>query len=320
VESDILLPFALLRVASSKLWTCHVTTSRYTPFPKMFAPSVSRRAGMQSQPAGVRRTDYRSLIPNHPVRARQRDPESIRGFTLLELLIVVGIIGLLMVLLAPAFNTIKGGTDVTSAAYTIKGVLETARTYAKANNDFVWVGFKEVDISQNSSVTPQNAGTGRLAIALVASKDGTRGYDVTSPSLPNPAWTNYSNGASLVAVTKLYCLENIHLVTSLPNTGNMTRPAVSSNNYIIGNAPASVTPFDWPLGSPLNAGQYSFQKVINFDPQGVARIQYSTNTNEIVPYIEIGLQQTYGTTVSSNNNVAAIQVGGITGNVTIYRP
>ena len=95
-----------------------MTTSRYTPFPKMFAPSVSRRAGMQSQPAAVRPTDYRSLIPNHPVRARQRDPESIRGFTLLELLIVVGIIGLLMVLIAPAFTTIKSGTDVTSAAYT----------------------------------------------------------------------------------------------------------------------------------------------------------------------------------------------------------
>jgi len=47
------------------------------------------------------------------------------GFTLLELLIVVGIVALLMVLIAPAFTYIKGGTDVTSAAYTIKGVLDT---------------------------------------------------------------------------------------------------------------------------------------------------------------------------------------------------
>ena len=54
------------------------------------------------------------------------------GFTLLELLIVVGIIGLLLVLIAPAFTTIKGGTDVTSAAYTIQAALDTARTYAKA--------------------------------------------------------------------------------------------------------------------------------------------------------------------------------------------
>ena len=69
------------------------------------------------------------------------------GFTLLELLIVVGIIATLLVLMAPAFTYIKGGTDVTSAAYTIKGVLDTARTYAKANNTYTWVGFYEEDVS-----------------------------------------------------------------------------------------------------------------------------------------------------------------------------
>jgi prepilin-type N-terminal cleavage/methylation domain-containing protein len=287
----------------------------------MFAPSVSRRAGMQSQPAAVRRTDYRSLIPNHPVRARQRDPESIGGFTLLELLIVVGIIALLMVLIAPAFTTIKGGTDVTSAAYTIKGVLDTARTYAKANNTYTWVGFKEVDVSQDASASPQISGTGRVALAIVASKSGTRGYDITNPSLSNPAWTNYNNGANLVAVGKLQRLDNVHLAGTLTMAGNMARPDISSDNYRIGNAPSSVSPFDWPLGSALNGGQYSFQKVINFDPQGVARIQYSNNTDSISAYTEIGLQQTHGTTVDANSpNVVAIQLGGVGGSVTIYRP
>jgi prepilin-type N-terminal cleavage/methylation domain-containing protein len=242
------------------------------------------------------------------------------GFTLVELMVVIGIIAILMVLVVPAFTTLKSAGDVTDAAYTVKELLEQARTYAKANDTFVWVGFKEVNVSQDSSVTPQSIGTGRVAIAVVASKDGTRRYDVTSTSLSSPAWTNYNGGANLVGLTKLRHLENMHLATTLPTSGNMTRPSLTSNNYVIGSAPASVTPFDWPLGSALNAGQYSFQKVINFDPQGVARIQYSTNSNEIVPYIEIGLQQTHGTTVSSSTNVAAIQVGGVSGNVTIYRP
>jgi prepilin-type N-terminal cleavage/methylation domain-containing protein len=245
------------------------------------------------------------------------------GFTLLELLIVVGIIGLLLVLIAPAFTTIKGGTDVTSAAYTIKGALDTARTYAMANNTYTWIGFKEVDVSQSASVSPQISGTGRLAFAIVASKDGMRGYDITNPNLPAPAWTNYNNGANLVAVGKLQYLENFHLAGTLTMAGNMARPNVSSN-YIILNAPpasASVTPFDWPLGSALDVGQYSFKKVINFDPQGVARIQYSTNADTISPYTEIGLQQTHGTTVDTNNpNVVAIQLGGVGGSVRIYRP
>lgn len=244
----------------------------------------------------------------------------VNAFTLIELLIVIGIIGLLLVLIAPAFTTIKGGTDVTSAAYTIKGALDTARTYAKANNTYTWVGFKEVDVSQNASTSPQLTGTGRVAVAIVASKDGTRGYDVTNPNLPNP-WTNYNNGTNLVAVCKLQYLDNVHLAGALTNAGNMARPNVASNNYIIGLAPASVTPFDWPLGSALDTGQYSFKTVINFDPQGVARIQYSTNTDSISPYTEIGLQQTHGTTVDANSpNVAAIQLGGVGGSVTVYRP
>src|SRR5436309_4741619 len=101
------------------------------------------------------------------------------GFTLLELLIVVGIIAVLLVLIAPAFTYIKGGTDMTSAAYTIKGVLDTARTYAKANNTYSWVGLFEEDVSQ-ASTNPATPGTGRLVMSIVASKDGSIIYDPTN--------------------------------------------------------------------------------------------------------------------------------------------
>jgi prepilin-type N-terminal cleavage/methylation domain-containing protein len=311
---------------------------RMTPAWSIADPSRSpARENFRSSPAkadnSVRRSEPRAL--RSPVSSfstfyfliSNLSAKAQRGFTLLELLVVIAIIAILMVLVAPAFTTIKGGTDVTSAAYTIKDVLDQARTYAMANNTFVWVGFKEVDVSQDASVSPQTNGVGRVAIAVVASKDGTRGYDVTNTSLPNPAWLNYNNGANLVAVSKLQHLENVHLATTLngpsnppPTTGNMARPDIQSNNYVIGNAPTPVTPFDWPLGSALNAGQYSFQKVINFDPQGVARIQYSANSDAIAAYTEIGLQQTHGTAVSSSTNVVAIQLGGVCGSVTIYRP
>src|SRR5438094_62145 len=95
-----------------------------------------------------------------------------KSFTLLELLVVVGIIALLLVLLAPAFTYIKGGNDVTSAAYTIQGVLDTARTYAKANNTYTWVGFYEEDVSQ-ASTTPATSGVGRVVMSIIASKGGT---------------------------------------------------------------------------------------------------------------------------------------------------
>jgi prepilin-type N-terminal cleavage/methylation domain-containing protein len=137
---------------------------------------VSRR------PAQLRIVDLRSLS--------QRERAS--AFTLLELLIVIGIIALLLVLIAPAFTGLKSAGDVTSAAYTIKGVLDTARTYAKANNTYVWVGFAEENSGSNppatSTATPAASPypNGRLVVAIVASKDGTTIYNPNSPNNPDP--------------------------------------------------------------------------------------------------------------------------------------
>src|SRR5262245_45395404 len=113
---------------------------------------------------------------------RKRQRERASAFTLLELLIVLGIVAMLMLLIAPAFTTIKGGGDVTTAAYTIKGVLDTARTYAKANNTYTWVGFFEEDAS-SASTNPATAGPGRIVMSIVASKDGSNVYgSVASPT------------------------------------------------------------------------------------------------------------------------------------------
>ena len=85
------------------------------------------------------------------------------AFTLLELMTVIGIIAILMVLIAPAFTSIKTGSDVTTAAYTIKGALDQARTYAMANNTYTWVGFFEENVA---STTPGTAGVGRLVMSI----------------------------------------------------------------------------------------------------------------------------------------------------------
>jgi hypothetical protein len=100
----------------------------------------------------------------------------------------------------------------------------------------------------------------------------------------------------------------------------MARPAISNSTYRLATTAGCVTQFDWPLGSALNAGQYAFTKVINFDPQGVARIQTNGNADGIVTYMEIGLQQTKGATIIADPNVAAIQIDCMTGATKKYRP
>jgi prepilin-type N-terminal cleavage/methylation domain-containing protein len=279
----------------------------------MFAPSVSRICPIAR----------RASAPSSDL---QRGPENVRGFTLLELLIVIGIIGLLLVLLAPAFTTIKGGTDVTSAAYTIKGVLETARTYAKANNTYAWVGFFEEDVS---STTPGTQGIGRIVMSIVASNDGTMIYTAPLTSL----FTFPS--ASLFQVGKVTKVDNMHLKTfsdptSVPPDNFNTRPTPGTppNDLTarIGNDvnfdPASPTApanpglqFTYPVGGT----QYTFAKIIQFSPRGegvIATTNYTPNTVS-----EIGVEPTHGAAVppSLPSNIVAIQFTGLGGTVKIYQ-
>ena len=149
------------------------------------------------------------------------------AFSLIELLIVIAIIAV-MAALASSTGFMKSGGDFTKAAYDISGVLDQARAYAMANNTYVFVGIGEFDASQSSSKSPQSQGTGRVAIAAVATKDGTCNYPL-SGNVSSPAWTNYNNGANFVPVGKLLYFDNLHIVDlgTPPTTGHMARPAVT---------------------------------------------------------------------------------------------
>ena len=253
------------------------------------------------------------------------------AFTLVEMLVVIFIISLLMVILAPAIAGIKGERDLSSEASEIAGLLGQSRAYAMANNTFVWVGIAETDVSKSASANPQLSGVGRVAVAVVASRDGTRGYDAGSSTLStNRCWSAYNNGANFTAINKLLRFDNIHIsstFSALKNSGGLARPSVTGGTggtgYILGSTNCqSVTPFDWPLGRALGEGQYSFTKVINFDPQGVARIQTQNNQDGVVDCMEIGLIPVHGNTAPATTpaNVAAIQIEGMTGATRVFRP
>jgi prepilin-type N-terminal cleavage/methylation domain-containing protein len=267
------------------------------------------------------------------------------AFTLIELIIVMGIIGLLLVLIAPAFTYMKSGSDFTNGVYGIQGLLENARTYAKANNTYVFVGFAEVDSSVDSSVSPQAAGFGRVAAAVVASKDGTRHFQYLTSGQGTDWQTNYADstkpeyrGGHLTPVGKLQRFENLHFLVDFgpwspsPNHHNMARYQPTGPPYILGGDWSGIipaTPFTWPLGSPLSpasAYQYRFDRVIYFDPTGTARIATATNANAIVQVMEIDLQTTHGTvtpTPPTNQDVgnhSAIQIAPMSGEIRVYRP
>src|ERR1044071_672349 len=284
----------------------------------------------------------------HPFRPLPLSPfRRSKSFTLLELLIVVGIIVILLVLIAPAFTYIKGGTDVTSAAYTIKGALDTARTYAKANNTYTWVGLYEEDVSQPST-NPATAGVGRLVMSIVASKRGTNIYGSSSNACAG-SLTGTICPDKLIQIGKLIKIDNVHLPLFVICTSNCTgdsfdsRPAVQNDptagynysrfgelNAAQPNTAPYTTPlnFQYPLGNPAPAAQYTFNKLLQFSPRGESRV--NGDSYDIRRVVEIGLIQTHGTPTpvprggsgslwDFAGNVVAVQINGFSGDVRIFR-
>ena len=276
-------------------------------------------------------------------RREERSPGPGRSgagaaFTLVEMLVVMAIIVIVLGFSGPAVNSIRGGNDFSVSIGTLTGFFEQARAYAVANNTYVYVGIGEFNAGQSASASPQVAGIGRLVTCAVATRDGTRGYDVNNPG----TWTtNYSTILlNLAAIDKLHVYDNTQLTdfSTQPANGqpvpaaspgtNMYRPAVSTDYFLGHTDPGNIvqTPLAWPLGAALLHGQYNFSQVVQFDPQGVARLQFLTSGTSVVPTMEIDLQPTHGNIAPpapTNQNIgsqAAIQIDCITGGVRFYRP
>lgn len=261
-------------------------------------------------------------LPFHSFSSRPRHA-AVRheaGFTLTELILVVGIMAALMILVLPAVNGLKNARNITDAAYSIKDLLEFARNHALVNTTYTWVGFFEEN-GAASSTNPATAGTGRLIVSCVASRDGTSVYQqpIVNPVAPIDA-------TKLVQVTRLIRFDNIHLRTFTNGTGSGTdtfagRPAIpgtTSDNAKIGDSspPAALRPFQYPVGSASSQAQYTFTKIIQFSPRGECRI--NNDNFSIRALAEVGIQPIHGI-VADDSKRCAIQVNGFGGQVKVYQ-
>ena len=158
------------------------------------------------------------------------------AFSLIELLVVMGIIGILSSLAMPAFNAIRGGGSLTKAANDVSGILEQARAYAMAQNTYVWVGFKK-------------EGTDTLLVGVSASPSGM---------------TNTDN---LVSISRLVRIENLQLVEAPAST------ARSPSNVV--QLVGSGTAFPFSSGTNAFANQvlrWNSRGEARLDPATLSRV------------------------------------------------
>ncbi len=226
-----------------------------------------------------------------------RAPRARRGFSLVEMLVVVAVIALISSFAAYAISSMKNSHDMTKSSHLLLGALEQARTYAMANNTYAWVGFFEEN-GASTSTNPATSGIGRVVISMVASQDGTRYSDnVISSSQPEAfgidSSSTSSNKTTLVQIAPLLKLTGVHLVAANSGTStenNPSRPSVPAAYQVgdtagqtpdnsggsfaqhIGSTGPNPTTFSYPLAvaGVTSAAQYTFSKIIEFNPQGEA--------------------------------------------------
>ena len=75
------------------------------------------------------------------------------GFTLADMLVVLGVAVILVGLITPAFTRINAARNLNRAAYEVTGQLDMARAYAQANGTYTWVGFFE-EMADQPAGTP----------------------------------------------------------------------------------------------------------------------------------------------------------------------
>ena len=264
-----------------------------------------------------------SLVGSVGAPPSRKGPHRHQGFTLVELLVVIGIMLILLSASIPAVQNLGVSRGIGTAASQISSALELAKSTAVSRNTYVWVGFATVTNAEGNLET---------CVGIMISKDGT-----SDPG---------NGGANLTAVSKLTAIENVALAgpTEIPTALKDKLPSdvateTTTNKYALNlnnsaatlirpTPPFSPVTFDFKkpnvTDGKISFGSGTYNDIILISPQGEI-IASGDNTKlefqSFVPQVMIGLTQSRKATslgTSAKDSAVLVFYGG-TGSIRVYR-
>lgn len=229
-------------------------------------------------------------------------PVARTAFTLVEMLVVMGIIGILLSISVPALISLSSSNRSTQAIIQVTETFERARDFAISRRTYVWVAF----------CNPDSSGNRPAAVAMIASGDGTLGGVSLTQASPSPKYA-VPNAAGLMLADKIQLLKNCFLQSEIPS-GNTLEARLP------GIPPNSSSASDGPVFTITGGAYPNFVSAMSvmFTPTGEAKV--SSSISEALQVVVIPTRGAESNPVKNNVAASAVRVYGLTGRVKVYQP